>query len=199
MRIRLLAALAASFVSPALGLGLTIVHEDPGLSGRDDLLALMCAQADQDAREGLRVTVAGACGSSCALCRPRNPNFCSAPNTELWLRASPVGGGVDAVVMAGLPPLMRMWIESRRERMPMLSSLMGTDWMVLKGEELRQIVPPCREWLSNTRTGFQTPVSVPAVVESGRRRKALEDAGRAQDQMRAVQPVMPPSGSWPRR
>jgi hypothetical protein len=195
------ALLALTFAGPAFGLGLTIIQEDASSFAREDLLDAKCAMADQDARDGLRVTVAGQCISSCAFCRPRNPGFCSAPGTELWFHSSPNGVEYNGMLMSVMPGPLQAWVAARGGLKPTfwLFGMSDPNWLVLKGEELHGLVPLCAEWGGKPVGKPQTAIQSRPVAEGQRHRKGFMDALKVQQQLNAVPPVMPPSGSWPRR
>jgi hypothetical protein len=191
------ALLALSFASPAFGLGLTIIQEDMSSFARDDLLDAKCYQADWDARDKLRVTVAGQCVSSCALCRPRNPYFCSAPNTELWFHSSPAGTEYNDHLTSVTSPAIRAWIIAKGGLKPTFWGMADSSWLVLKGEELQSVVPLCAEWSQRPLARPQAAIRPRPVSRSPKPQTPVLEALKLQQRMNAMPLTVPPSGSWP--
>jgi len=92
---------------------------------------------------GLPVEVTGNCYSACTFYLAL-PNLCAHPDAEFWFHApyyEPQKGlkayssEVTAAYLAEYPPAIQQWIHSKGG--------LTKDWLVLKGREMRELVPRC--------------------------------------------------------
>jgi len=125
------AAIAGAVITTAVSACMPYyVEDEPGGNLATHLQRAAYAEAD-----GIPIRVTGTCKSACTTYL-KSKTTCAGPDAEFWFHApTPDTQATRLALLSSYPAHIRDWIKR--------SGGLTSDWMILKGEEMRRLVPQC--------------------------------------------------------